>query len=173
MMLMIKVWMSITLNWVMMIMIIIVYRGWMKFWMSITLNWVQDEVAKFLQCSSIDSMLPSLPESGASLYLYLYLRICVFVFMYLCSSIDSILPSRPESGASLYLYLYLRICVFVFMYLYLYLQCSSIDSMLLSRPESGASLYLYLYSAPIFVFVSVPLFYNICWFAHFRLKLSF
>ena len=47
-----------------------------------TLNWVQEDVAKFLQCSSIDSILPSRPESGASLYLYLYFRLifmCVFV----------------------------------------------------------------------------------------------
>ena len=41
----------------------------MKVWLRGTLNWVQEDVAKFLQCSSIDSMLPSLPESGASLEL--------------------------------------------------------------------------------------------------------
>ena len=50
----------------------------MMMMMSSTLNWVQEDVAKFLQCSSIDSMLPSLPESGASLDLYL--KVCTYLY---------------------------------------------------------------------------------------------
>ena len=40
------------------------------------MNWVQEEVAKFLQCSSMDSMLPSFPESGASLRLEVEYAAC-------------------------------------------------------------------------------------------------
>ena len=50
----------------------------MKVWLRGTLNWVQEDVAKFLQCSSIDSMLPSRPESGASLDLYLQLYLGLY-----------------------------------------------------------------------------------------------
>ena len=64
--------MNSTFGMMMMTMLMMMMRLTMMM-MSSTLNWVQEEVAKFLQCSSIDSMLPSLPESGANLDFYLYL----------------------------------------------------------------------------------------------------